>query len=108
MVDERETRDTVVLYAVERHDDIAYRDLLDEADRTLGIQTIYAVARGARAGEHAGYIDDALIKRAMPDFHERTFYVSGPPAMVDAMRKTLRHLGVARRRIKVDFFPGLA
>lgn len=108
MVDERQTRDTVVLYAVEHHDDIAYRDLLDEADRTLGIQTAYAVAKGARAGEHPGYIDAALIRSAIPDFHERAFYVSGPPAMVNAVRKGLRQLGIARRRIKVDFFPGLA
>jgi ferredoxin-NADP reductase len=108
MVDVREARDTVVLYAVERRDDIAYRDLLDEADRTLGTRTTYAVARDARAGEHPGYIDEALILGSVPDYRERTFFVSGPPAMVNAVRKTLRRLGVQRRRIRVDFFPGLA
>lgn len=108
MMDDRQTRDTVVLYAVERRDDIAYRDVLDEAERTLGVQTIYAVAEGARGGEHPGYIDEALIRRAVPDHDERTFFVSGPPAMVNAVRKTLRRLGVHRRRIRVDFFPGLA
>jgi ferredoxin-NADP reductase len=108
MVDVRQTRDTVVVYAVETPEDIAYRDVLDDADAALGIQTTYAVANGARPGQHNGYVDEALIREAIPDYAERIFYVSGPPAMVRAVRSTLRHLGVHRRRIRVDFFPGLA
>jgi len=108
MLDEGDARDAVVLYAVERRDDVAYRPLLEEAKRILGIPVHYAVARDARAGEYAGYIDADFIRRAIPDFAERLFYVSGPPMMVNAVRRTLRDLGVHRRRIRVDFFPGLA
>jgi ferredoxin-NADP reductase len=108
LLDAREQRDIVVLYAVENRDDVAYRDLLAEARRILGIEIVFAIANDARPGEHSGYIDGSLIARAVPDFTERTFYVSGPPAMVNSVRTMLRQLGVHRRRIRTDFFPGLA
>jgi ferredoxin-NADP reductase len=44
----------------------------------------------------------------VPDFAERTFYVSGPQPMVSAVRRTLRRMGVPFWRIRTDFFPGLA
>ena len=50
LVDRDEPRDIVVLYGVNTQDDIAYRDVLDAAERELGIPTYYAVAEGADAG----------------------------------------------------------
>lgn len=55
-----------------------------------------------------GLVDEVMIRARVPDFHERTFYLSGPRAMVSATRDALPHLGVRRRRIKTDFFTGLA
>ena len=57
---------------------------------------------------HDGLIDAALIKREVPDYKERTFYISGPRTMVLHFRGALRELGVGRSRIKEDFFPGFA
>jgi ferredoxin-NADP reductase len=57
---------------------------------------------------HSGFIDAELIRRQVPDFKERTFYLSGPHAMVVLFKRTLRDMGVPRFRIKTDFFPGLA
>ncbi len=108
LIDKGEARPIVVLYGAETQEDIAYRDVLDTAERRLGIPTVYAVARGTRRGQYAGYIDARLVKSAIPDWSERTFYVSGPQAMVKAMRHTLTGMGVHRSRIKVDFFPGFA
>jgi ferredoxin-NADP reductase/Na+-translocating ferredoxin:NAD+ oxidoreductase RnfD subunit len=108
LIDEQEARPIIVLYGNETHDDIAYRDVLEAAERTLGVRTIHAVARGARRGEYPGFIDARLVREAIPDYRERIFYISGPQAMVQALRKMLRSLGVRRSRIKVDFFPGFA
>jgi len=55
-----------------------------------------------------GLVDEAMIRARVPDFQERTFYVSGPQGMVSATRDALLRIGVSRRRIKTDFFPGLA
>ena len=90
--------------------DIAYTDVIERAQRELGVKTVYAVAAEpvAAAGMHQGFIDAELIRREVPDFRERTFYVSGPHAMVVLFKQVLREMGVASFRIKTDFFPGLA
>jgi ferredoxin-NADP reductase len=108
LIDRNEERPIVVLYGNETGDGIAYRDVLDAAERDLGIPTVYAVAKGATEEQYPGYIDARLVRAAIPDFRERTFYISGPQAMVKVLRHTLRRMGVWRSKIKVDFFPGFA
>ncbi|WP_244661918.1 hypothetical protein [Mesorhizobium huakuii] len=48
------------------------------------------------------------MRLAIPDYLGRTFYISGPQAMVKALRDTLLAMGVRRSKIKVDYFPGFA
>jgi len=108
MLDRGERRPIVILYGTEGQQDIAYRDVLGAARRYLGIRTIHAVARGAERGQYPGYIDERLIRLAVPDYLERTFYISGPQAMVKVLRQKLRAMGIRRSRIKVDYFPGFA
>jgi len=108
MLDRGEKRPVIVLYGNGRFEDIAYGDVLERARTELGIPTTYAVAEGAEPGMYSGFIDEALIRREVPDFAERTFYLSGPRAMVLAFEKTLLGMGVHRRHIKTDFFPGFA
>lgn len=54
-----------------------------------------------------GRIDEHLILGAVPDYRERTFYLSGLPDMVRAHERVLKQMGVHRDQIKKDFFPGL-
>jgi len=105
-----ERRPIVVLYGAGAVEDIAYRELLEQARDRLGIETHYAVLDpvGAPDDMHVGVIDEAMIRRAVPDFDERTFYISGPQRMVAAERRLLRRIRVPFWRIKTDFFPGLA
>ena len=107
LIDRGEARPIVMVYATERQEDIAYRDVLDAARQKLGVRTVHAVAQGAERGQYNGRIDERLL-RPPSRLHERIFYVSGPQAMVRAIRKTLRDMGVSRQRIKVDFFPGFS
>ena len=95
VVDREEQRDIVLLYA-SKPDEIVYRDLFDRAAQAIGMRTVYI----------PGMIDTALIKKEIPDYKERTFYLSGPPGMVDAHKKALRRMGVWRFNIKTDYFPG--
>jgi len=108
LIDRKEVRPIVVLYGTEGQDDIAYRDVLGRARRELGIKTFLAVAKGAERGQYPGYIDARLVRLTMPDYLERTFYISGPQVMVKALRGKLLAMGVRRSRIKVDYFPGFA
>jgi ferredoxin-NADP reductase len=51
-------------------------------------------------------IDEASIKKLVPDLQKPLFYVSGPEPMVKSLAGTLAAMGVAPERIKLDDFPG--
>lgn len=112
LVDTGQQRDIVLLWGNRSADDIVYRDVLAEAQAKLGIKAVFTLTEGAAAPRNwpgsVGRIDARLIAEAVPDYRERTFYVSGPPDMVKGTERALRALGVSRRRVKKDFFPGLA
>jgi ferredoxin-NADP reductase/Na+-translocating ferredoxin:NAD+ oxidoreductase RnfD subunit len=110
LINRGQPRPIVLLYGNNKLDEIAYAEVFDRAARELGLRTIYAVAEDEVTDRamHRGFIDEHLIKREVPDFRERTFYISGPRAMVVRFQRALKELGVARSHIKVDFFPGFA
>lgn len=104
-----EPRDVILLYSSRRADEVAYQDVFANAAR-VGWRTVFVLSDETPpfSGAHGGFIDAELIKKEVPDYAERLFYVSGPPGMVDAMKRILIGLGVSRFAIKKDFFPGLA
>ncbi|MFA7302209.1 MAG: RnfABCDGE type electron transport complex subunit D [Candidatus Paceibacterota bacterium] len=97
LMDTQQQRDVVLLYA-SKPEDIVYQDVFDRARDAFNLKTAYVPA----------FIDAELIAKEIPDYAERTFYISGPPPMVDTTRKALRALGVSRFNIVTDYFPGLA
>ncbi len=110
MLDTKEKRPVVVLYGNRTQADVAYKELLDRAQTELGIKTVHALSNEKTEvpGMVSGFIDAKLIMQEVPDYPERTFYISGPRAMVESFKKTLREMGVSRFKIKSDFFPGFA
>lgn len=110
MLDTGESRPEALFYGAGRAEDFAYRPLFDEARDRIGLATVYAAQfeTAPRDGIHPGLIDEALVRRELPDFRERLFFVSGPPAMVRALRRMLRRMGVPPWRIRTDFFPGFS
>lgn len=110
MILTEQRRDAVMFYGNNKAEEIAYADVFDKAEREVGLRTIYAVAEGTPADTnmHHGFIDADLITRELPDYKDRTFYISGPRVMVTKFEKVLKQLGVGHRRIKTDFFPGFA
>ena len=110
MLDRGEKRSAVLFYGCGRAGEFAYRDVFDKAGEELGLKTVYATQfdETPPEGVRRGVIDAQLVRAEMPDWRERLFYVSGPPPMVRAVRRTLRGMGVPPWRIRTDFFPGLS
>lgn len=110
LVDRHEYRPLILFYGNNRSSEIAYADVLNRAERELGIRTVYAVRDDPLPGSnmYKGFIDPEMIINEVPDFRERTFYISGPRAMVLYFRDVLRELGISRSRIREDHFPGFA
>jgi ferredoxin-NADP reductase len=109
LLDTNEQRDVRMLYAAKSADDIAYRDVFEQARQQLGTQTTYVLSQSDVTPdpyEVVGRIDTEMIARAIPDYRERMFYISGSHEMVVSVQDALSKLGVPRRHIKVDYFPG--
>lgn len=112
LLDRGEKRQITLLYSNKKTSDIAYKPILDRAEKELGIKTIYAITDGdelpSDSSMHTGFIDVELIGKEIPDYANKTFYISGPHGMVKAFEKTLKSMGISKRNIKIDFFPGFA
>ena len=102
------TIDAVLFYCNNTVAEIAYRDRLQAATTTLPLRVVHILAKEEVSGLEHGFLTEDIIRRHTPDFLERTWYISGPPGMVNAYTKLLLAMDIPRRRIKRDFFPGLA
>lgn len=112
LLDRKEARPITVLYSNKAATEIVYTDVLEEAGERLGIKTVYTLTdeNGVPPewrGE-TGRFDAEMIARAVPDYCERTFYLSGPRSLVVGFEEVLRSIGIPKNRIKTDFFPGYA
>lgn len=53
-----------------------------------------------------GHIDEAMLKRHVPDLQAPIYYLSGPEGMVKAMRQMLVAIGVNEDNIRTEEFAG--
>lgn len=92
--------DVVLVYGVTGPDDVAYRDELAATGARVvvvsperpGLPEGWTWARGA-------FVTREVLDDHVPDHRERTVYVSGPPAMVHAVRRFVP-------RARTDYFSG--
>src|SRR3989344_1962416 len=111
IIQENKKCDTVLLYSMKNVNDSVFIDTLEKA-RVYGVNTIYTItdttAVPADWEWNTGMINAAMIQKEIPDFTERTFYVSGPQLMVQALEKTLASMDISKKKIITDYFPGFA
>ncbi|HEX6480268.1 MAG TPA: RnfABCDGE type electron transport complex subunit D [Ktedonobacteraceae bacterium] len=111
LLDMGQWRDIALFYVNRTADEIAYKDILSEAQTKLGIKVFYTLTNMKAIPRNwsglSGRINEQMILKAVPDYDKRTFYLSGPPAMVRAYENVLKNMRVRHDQIKKDFFPGL-
>lgn len=100
LLDRGEKRDIVLVYSEKTTKKMVYKDVFDEARKSLGIKVFYV------ATEREGHVDAKKLKQEVPDFKERLFYISGSDGVVSAFEKLLKEMGVAKAQVKTDYFPG--
>lgn len=109
MIDSGVAYDTILFYCANTVANLAYREEFDRATTLIPFKIINVIAKEeVDLPFEQGYITIDMIKSHVPDYLERTWYLSGPSSMVTIYGKLLRELNVPRRQIKKDFFPGLA
>ena len=111
MLDTQQRRDIILFYINKCTDDIVYKDILSAAQTKLGLRTFFTLTDTTAIPRNwpglVGRISEQMILHTVPDYAERTYYLSGPPDMVKANEQVLRYMGVRSDQIKKDFFPGL-
>lgn len=100
-------RDTVLIYAVNSVDEIAYEDVLVASGARVVIvtpdeKTPLPVKNWERV--IAPYVNEAVLKEVLKDVSARVAYASGPPAMVNVVAPLLKSLGA--KQVKTDYFIG--
>jgi len=112
VTDMRLSTDTVLIYGNNTEEDIIFRKDLDDMQAVnKNLRIVYTLTspdidRKTWQGR-IGYIDDKMIKEEISDFNERTFYICGPPRMVESLINVLRNkLGVQQDKIRIENFVG--
>jgi ferredoxin-NADP reductase len=111
LIDVQQRRDIILLYINKTANEIVYTDVLDAAQARLGVKTFYTLTDMTAIPRNwtgfVGRIDEQIIESAVPDYMERTYYLSGPPEMVRGCEQVLKSMHIRHDQIKKDFFPGL-
>jgi glycine betaine catabolism B len=111
LLDMQEKRDIILFYANKTVDEIIYQDVLRASQAVLGVKIICILtdttAIPRNWSGYVGRISEQMLREVVLDYQERTYYVSGPPSMVNAYEQVLKDMQVKHGQIKKDFFPGL-
>lgn len=101
--------DVYLLYSNRTENDIAYKDLLDNyAQKHPNIKLVYTCdyEKPTDSRISFGMINKDFVLKRIPDYQERTFFIVGPPGMVNAMVDICKSLGCPPERIKAENFAG--
>jgi ferredoxin-NADP reductase len=89
LIDVQQRRDIILLSMNKTANEIVYTDVLDVARARLGVKTFCTLTDMTALPRNwtgfVGRIDAQIIESAVPDYLERTYYLSGPPEMVRGM-----------------------
>ncbi|MGH9596845.1 MAG: FAD-dependent oxidoreductase [Edaphobacter sp.] len=101
----------VLFYSNHRPEDAAFLDEMTQAQKENPNFTLIATMTNMKKSSQpwkgeTGYIDEAMLKKHLGDIATPIYYISGPPAMVGAMQKTLTKTGVKPDNIRAEEFSG--
>ncbi len=107
LIDVNQKRDVELFYIVSDPTEIAYKSIWRDA-RDVGVNTTYVLSGDTHVEGWQGLTGRLTAEhiKAVPDWQDRLYYISGPNAMVEAYKTMLRKAGVARRHIVTDHFSG--
>jgi ferredoxin-NADP reductase len=106
--DMRVTAKIALLYGNRSESDIVFKKELEEMEKqNENLKVVFILNEASNAWKGAtGVIDAELVKKEVPDYKERVFYVCGPPPMVQAMEKLITDLGLPQTQLRLEAFIG--
>jgi predicted ferric reductase len=95
--------DVVLVHRVMAESDLVFVGELERLAEERSVAVHIVVGDHAHP-EGAELLSPAHLRDLVPDLAERDVYLCGPPAMIAAIRRNLRHAGVSRRHLHVERF----
>ena len=89
---------------------ITFGDELESLAATLpGTRVVHVLSQPSEGWNgHRGYISADIVSGELADPGSWTYYVSGPPPMVEAMRSLLGAFDIPRKQMVLENFEGYA
>ena len=110
VVDKNPGTDMVLIYGNQTVGDIAFREDFDQMQKDypkFKVDHVLCNDTNCNWPVKVGFITKDIILECLPDYAERKFFVCGPPAMVDAMKKILLdEIGLQKDCIIEENFKG--
>jgi ferredoxin-NADP reductase len=100
--------DLTILFANRDEDNIAFREELTSLERAMTrARLVHVLSEPSQSwsGER-GHLGGELLKANLPSLTGNTYYVSGPPGLVQAMLDLLDGLGVTPQDVVSEKFDG--
>lgn len=97
-----------LIYGNNTYEDIVYKDELDQLQKkSQQFKVIHILNKPPLDWKgYEGFIDAEVIRKEIPDYKDRVFFICGPPGMVNAMKELLREFELNKNQIKVENFTG--
>lgn len=97
-----------LLYGCNTEADVVFRNELEYIQRhKKNFKFVITLTEaGSNWKGYVGRINDEMIRSEIPAYERTIFYSCGPPAMVEAMLKLLKSLGVTEEKVKMENFEG--
>lgn len=103
--DKKLERHVILIWGNKSANDIAFKEELKRMELEMSsLKVIHVMSKQDDWEGEKGYIDAEKLKRYVDDFQNSQFFVCGPPIMMNAVMKSLRGLGVPKRKIHYERF----
>ncbi|MBI4687943.1 MAG: FAD-dependent oxidoreductase [Nitrospirae bacterium] len=109
--DKRLATNIILIYANRTENDIAFKEELSEMQKeNKNLKVVHVLTHpmdeDAWKGRK-GHINAEMVKEEIPDYGERTFYICGPPRMVESLKPILLNdLKLDKKRLRWEHFLG--
>jgi predicted ferric reductase len=95
--------DVTLLYRAETEGDLAFRAELQALAKRRGVQ-LHTLVGTEIGNDQTDQLGVPALRAFVPDIAHRDVYLCGPPAMLEAVGRRLRDLGVPRRQVHFEHF----
>ena len=107
-VDAKEPIHALMFYFNHSSAEIVFRHELEEIARQMPTFSLVQVLSQPETGwtGERGKLDESLVRKYVPKADRSIYWISGPPAMVNAYQDLLKAIGVEEEAVRIDKFTG--